>query len=208
MYFLLKTLTRTSGTVVWCAIRKFWCPVTGLIFPFKQRLARDAEPPKESYMYFKRVFLRAQEGDALSTFAKCKFRFRAKRRRQFVVCLWKSLLSAACRSITRHRHWNWTSRAVRCLVKFRTPSHWNYKSSSSRYLSNTGSGALGVAGISSSPNFFQTSSTCGKSLAVGASCSFSVRSSAILAGILSGTVTVSDDSAGGPHLMTLSGIGQ
>jgi hypothetical protein len=75
-------------------------------------------------------------------------------------------------------------------------------------LTNSGSGTLNLGLISASPSFFLVSTNCASSLAVGSSCAVSVQFSPTLAGILAGTLTINDDGAHAPHLVSLTGIGQ
>ena len=75
-------------------------------------------------------------------------------------------------------------------------------------LSNTGTGTLGITGVSVSPNFFSQQNNCGSILAAGASCTIAIRFSPNLKGMLVGSLTVQSDGAGSPQTTTLSGIGQ
>lgn len=75
-------------------------------------------------------------------------------------------------------------------------------------LNNTGSGTVYFSGISTLPGFFPTTNDCGSSLAAGGSCSVSVQFAPTLKGILSGTLTINDDSAGNPHTVSLTGVGK
>jgi hypothetical protein len=75
-------------------------------------------------------------------------------------------------------------------------------------LSNTGTGTLGITGVSVSPNFFSQQNNCGSSLAAGASCTIAIRFSPNLKGMLVGSLTVQSDGAGSPQTTTLRGIGQ
>jgi hypothetical protein len=74
-------------------------------------------------------------------------------------------------------------------------------------LSNTGSGKLNLSSITAS-QFFSTTNNCGISLAAGASCVLSVQFSPSLQGMLQGSITITDDAAGTPRTIALSGIGQ
>jgi len=77
-------------------------------------------------------------------------------------------------------------------------------------LTNTGTGPLAVTSIAVSGanagDFAQTN-TCGTSVAAGAHCSISVTFKPIAAGSRSAAVTVSDNAAGSPQSIKLSGTG-
>lgn len=75
-------------------------------------------------------------------------------------------------------------------------------------LSNTGSGPLGITGISVSPGFFSQQNNCGSSLAAGANCTIAIRFSPNLKGMLVGSLTVQNNGADGPQTATLSGTSQ
>jgi hypothetical protein len=71
-------------------------------------------------------------------------------------------------------------------------------------LTNSGSAALSVTGISASGNFAETN-TCGTSLAAGANCTISVTFTPTTTGALSGTLSVVDTV--GTQTVALSGTG-
>lgn len=73
-------------------------------------------------------------------------------------------------------------------------------------LSNTGTAALSISGISVTGDFSQTN-TCGTSLAANSSCSISVTFTPTTTGTRTGTLSVSDNSAGGLQTVSLSGTG-
>jgi trimeric autotransporter adhesin len=75
-------------------------------------------------------------------------------------------------------------------------------------LTNSGKGILHLGQIGASPGFFLVSNNCGTSLAAAGSCAISVKFSPTVAGILAGTLTINDDGANAPHLVSLTGIGQ
>jgi uncharacterized repeat protein (TIGR03803 family) len=77
-------------------------------------------------------------------------------------------------------------------------------------LSNTGSVALSVAGITISGNFAQTNN-CGSSVAAGASCTVNVTFTPTAGGALTGTLTITDNNkntTGSTQTVSLSGTGQ
>ena len=74
-------------------------------------------------------------------------------------------------------------------------------------LSNTGSAPLAISGIVASGDFLQTSN-CGSGLAAGAACSISVRFRPTGTGTRTGAITITDDAAGSPHKVALSGTGR
>jgi len=75
-------------------------------------------------------------------------------------------------------------------------------------LTNTGTGSLKIISITSAPQFFSESNTCGPSLGPGASCVISIVFAPTLHGILAGSLSVQDDGNDGLHVATLIGTGQ
>jgi YVTN family beta-propeller protein len=73
-------------------------------------------------------------------------------------------------------------------------------------LTNSGSAPLALTGITASGDFAQTSN-CGATLAARASCTITVTFTPTAPGVRSGTLTLTDDAAGGPHTVALSGTG-
>ena len=73
-------------------------------------------------------------------------------------------------------------------------------------LSNSGTAALSITGITVSGNFAQTNN-CGSSLAASASCTLSVTFTPTASGALSGTLSVADSATGSPQSVALSGTG-
>lgn len=74
-------------------------------------------------------------------------------------------------------------------------------------LTNEGSAALAIQGITAGQGFSQTN-TCGTSLAAGGStCSLQVTFTPTQAGPQTGEVTITDNAAGSPHFITVSGSG-
>src|SRR5438067_271137 len=73
-------------------------------------------------------------------------------------------------------------------------------------LSNTGNAALTITGIAAIGDFAQTT-TCGASLAAGANCAVTVTFTPTATGARTGAVTFTDNAAGSPHTVTLSGAG-
>ncbi|QTN25701.1 choice-of-anchor D domain-containing protein [Rhizobacter sp. AJA081-3] len=74
-------------------------------------------------------------------------------------------------------------------------------------LSNRGSAALVVQGISASPAAYQVTHDCPASMATGASCTISLRLAPGAAGDAAGTLTVSTNAAGSPQRVALTGRG-
>ncbi|MGE5204515.1 MAG: alkaline phosphatase family protein [Chlamydiota bacterium] len=74
-------------------------------------------------------------------------------------------------------------------------------------VQNLGSAVLNIAGITASGDYQIASTTCGSSLAVSASCSASVSFTPEVAGPDLGALTVTDDSVGSPHTVSLTGTG-
>ena len=75
-------------------------------------------------------------------------------------------------------------------------------------VTNAGTAPLKITGINSSVDQFTQSNNCTVPLAVGVSCSITVRFAPTIPGMLTGTLRVNDDGAGSPHLISLSGIAQ
>ena len=73
-------------------------------------------------------------------------------------------------------------------------------------MSNTGSGALTITSIIVTGDFAQTN-TCGTSLAVGASCTISVTFTPTVAGSRTGSITITDNAANSPQIVSLGGGG-
>ena len=73
-------------------------------------------------------------------------------------------------------------------------------------LRNMGSAALTISSITTSGDFAQTD-TCGSSVPAASSCTFSVTFAPTAIGVRSGSISISDDAAGSPHVISLSGSG-
>jgi hypothetical protein len=73
-------------------------------------------------------------------------------------------------------------------------------------LTNYGEATLNIGGIAASGNFSETN-TCGATLAPGANCPINVSFSPATAGVLTGSLSVSDNDAGSPQTITLNGTG-
>src|SRR2546428_9896158 len=71
-------------------------------------------------------------------------------------------------------------------------------------LMNSGNATLTIAGIVASLNFFQTSN-CGNSLAAGASCTINVTFAPTMPGLLTGTISITDNAADSPQKISLTG---
>ena len=78
-------------------------------------------------------------------------------------------------------------------------------------MTNTGTAALTITGIAltgADASSFVFANSCGTSLAVGGSCTIHGHFAPTAAGALSAAVTISDDAAGAPQSIALSGTGQ
>lgn len=73
-------------------------------------------------------------------------------------------------------------------------------------LRNVGSGALTITSMVPSGDFAQTN-TCGSTVAPGTSCKINVTFTPTATGLRSGAITLNDNAAGTPHVVTLSGTG-
>jgi FG-GAP-like repeat len=75
-------------------------------------------------------------------------------------------------------------------------------------LTNTGSTALAITNVATSPSDFAPLNSCGSSLAAGASCAIGVFFDPTVGGARTGTLTIADNAAGGTQTVPLSGTGQ
>jgi FG-GAP-like repeat/Abnormal spindle-like microcephaly-assoc'd, ASPM-SPD-2-Hydin len=75
-------------------------------------------------------------------------------------------------------------------------------------LTNTGNGELTIASAATSPSDFGSLNACGGSLAAGASCAIGVFFDPTAGGTRTGTLTITDNAAGSPQTVTLTGSGQ
>lgn len=73
-------------------------------------------------------------------------------------------------------------------------------------LGNTGTATLTVSSITPSGRFGQTN-TCGSSVAAGAKCTITVYFKPNARGVVTGAVTITDNAAGSPHTVSLTGTG-
>ncbi len=71
-------------------------------------------------------------------------------------------------------------------------------------LTNNGTAALTITSIAASANFAQTNN-CGATLAAGANCAINVTLAPSMTAIVKGTVTFTDNAAGSPQTVSLSG---
>ncbi len=74
-------------------------------------------------------------------------------------------------------------------------------------LKNTGTATLNISGVVPSTHFAVSSSTCGSTLAVGKTCKVSVTFTPTTPGKVTGTLTVTDNAAGSPQSVPLTGVG-
>jgi Abnormal spindle-like microcephaly-assoc'd, ASPM-SPD-2-Hydin len=78
-------------------------------------------------------------------------------------------------------------------------------------LKNTGTATLAITNVAVSPTDFGiviAQTTCGSSLAAGSSCSIGVFFDPTATGTRTGTLSVTDNAAGSPQTVTLTGMGQ
>jgi Abnormal spindle-like microcephaly-assoc'd, ASPM-SPD-2-Hydin len=73
-------------------------------------------------------------------------------------------------------------------------------------LKNTGNATLNIASIAASGDFAQTNN-CGATLTATMSCTINVTFTPTMTGARNGTVTVTDDANGSPHIVALTGTG-
>ena len=77
-------------------------------------------------------------------------------------------------------------------------------------LTNMGNLALSITGIAiagANPGSFKQTNTCGSSVAAGANCTISVTFAPVVAAARSASLTITDNAAGSPHSVALSGTG-
>jgi cardiolipin synthase len=77
-------------------------------------------------------------------------------------------------------------------------------------VTNSGTGSATVSGYlmtGNSTDFTQTATTCGSTLAAGASCTFTITFNPLAAGNFSLTITASDNATNSPQTITLTGTG-
>jgi hypothetical protein len=73
-------------------------------------------------------------------------------------------------------------------------------------LTNAGDAALAITSIEITGDFAQTN-TCGSAVAAGANCTIDITFTPTVAGVRTGTITITDDAAGSPRVVPLGGIG-
>jgi hypothetical protein len=71
-------------------------------------------------------------------------------------------------------------------------------------LNNTGDGPLTITNVAIASDFSQNN-TCGSSVAPGGNCSFSVMFAPTASGSRTGTLTITDNATGSPHVVALAG---
>jgi beta-propeller repeat-containing protein/centrosomal CEP192-like protein/ASPM-SPD-2-Hydin domain-containing protein len=74
-------------------------------------------------------------------------------------------------------------------------------------LRNMGSAALSISSIAVSGDFAESNNNCGTDVAAASSCTLSVTFTPTAEGTRSGQITIQDNAAGSPHVISLSGIG-
>jgi subtilase family serine protease len=74
-------------------------------------------------------------------------------------------------------------------------------------LANTGSGTLNISGITTSGDFAVSSTTCGSTLAAGKNCKIKVTFTPTQIGSRTGILSITDNAAGSPQGVSLSGTG-
>ncbi len=74
-------------------------------------------------------------------------------------------------------------------------------------LKNTGAATLNISGIAASANFGVSSTTCGATLTVGKTCKVSVTFTPTQLGVVTGTISFTDDALNSPQTVSLSGTG-
>ena len=73
-------------------------------------------------------------------------------------------------------------------------------------LTNAGFDTLSISSVTASAGFSETNS-CGTSLTAGGNCAIQVTFTPTALSVLTGMITITDDAAGSPHVVSLSGIG-
>ena len=77
----------------------------------------------------------------------------------------------------------------------------------SSMVTNTGTGTLTISSIASTSAAYTDTTTCGATLAVGASCTVSVTFRPTVTGVQTASVLLTDNAAGSPQSISLSGTG-
>jgi hypothetical protein len=75
-------------------------------------------------------------------------------------------------------------------------------------ITNTGTGTLTIASVTTAPKDFGNLSGCGNSLAAGASCQIGVFFDPTTGGTRTGTLTITDNASDSPQTINVSGVGQ
>jgi hypothetical protein len=75
-------------------------------------------------------------------------------------------------------------------------------------LTNNGNGPLLITAVTTSPADFGSLNACGASVAVGASCAIGVFFDPAVAGTRNGILSITDNAAGSPQTVALTGVGQ
>jgi hypothetical protein len=75
-------------------------------------------------------------------------------------------------------------------------------------LTNTGTAALTITNVATSSSDFAPLNACGSTLAAGASCAIGVFFDPTVSGTRTGTLTITDNAAGSPQTVTLTGSGE
>jgi hypothetical protein len=89
-------------------------------------------------------------------------------------------------------------------LNFSTQQVGTTSTSQSVSLNNTGDGPLNITNVAMTGDFSQTN-TCGNTVAPGGTCSFNVMFAPMASGNRNGTLTITDNAAGSPHAVVLSG---
>src|SRR5205823_4011771 len=74
-------------------------------------------------------------------------------------------------------------------------------------LSNNAAGALSITGIAASGDYVVSATTCGATVGAGETCPISIAFKPALTGTRTGILSVTDNAAGSPHKVTLTGTG-
>ena len=96
-------------------------------------------------------------------------------------------------------------------VTFASTSEGSTSAAQTVTVKNTGTGALTLSSETvtgtNATSFLRTASTCGSTLAAGASCTVSVAFKPVATGTLNATLSVADNATGSPQSVALSGTG-
>jgi hypothetical protein len=94
-----------------------------------------------------------------------------------------------------------------CSLSFAAQNVGTTSAAKTATLTNTGNAVLNITSIVSNNSVFALTHNCGASLAAGASCTVNVTFSPTTVGTTTSSVVLTDNAAGSPHPLPVSGVG-